>query len=108
MLQNCSRNRKSHLFRIIIDILQQVLEECRRVVGYVEQELGSKAPKTLALGMSSRRNLCVHPRVSEERDPKVVDAKCRNMTSSWVREQAKTDSHVELCDFFEVTVDQSF
>ena len=30
---------------------------------YRQGELGDKAPKALVLGMTSRRNLCIHPRV---------------------------------------------
>jgi DNA excision repair protein ERCC-2 len=43
--------------------MKQVLEEARRVIAYRDSELGVNAPKTLVLGMSSRRNLCIHPRV---------------------------------------------
>mgnify|MGYP005990797409 CR=1 FL=1 len=44
---------------------------------------------------------CVHPTVSEENDRETVDAACRNMTASWVRAKAETDSSVQTCDFFE-------
>jgi len=30
-----------------------------------------------------------------------VDAKCRQLTASWVRERAKSDESVDVCDFFE-------
>ena len=72
------------------------------------------------IGLTSRKNLCLHPVVSRERKGKVVDSKCRNMTASWVRAKAgkgkgatnntdntqenmEIDSNVELCDFYEVT-----
>ncbi|KAJ3218139.1 hypothetical protein HDU67_006543 [Dinochytrium kinnereticum] len=42
-------------------------------------------------------------RVSQEKRGNVVDAKCRSLTASWVREAAKTSDprDIELCEFFE-------
>lgn len=67
------------------------------------------------IGLTSRKNLCLHPVVSKERKGKVVDSKCRNMTASWVRSKAgkgrqgqeegeamDVDTNIELCDFYEV------
>lgn len=67
------------------------------------------------IGLTSRKNLCLHPTVSKEKKGKVVDAKCRDMTASWVRAKAgKTkngqpenensmdiDANIELCNFYE-------
>jgi len=56
----------------------------------------------LAIGLSSRKNMCIHPVVSQERKGKVVDARCRDMTSSWACEKGRQDpGSVELCDFHE-------
>ncbi|PWN51957.1 putative RAD3-DNA helicase/ATPase [Violaceomyces palustris] len=56
----------------------------------------------LALGLSSRKNLCIHPDVSRERKGKVVDARCRDMTSAWACEKGRQDpGSVELCSFHE-------
>jgi DNA excision repair protein ERCC-2 len=54
----------------------------------------------LALGLSSRKNLCVHPQVSASA---AVDTGCRRLTASWVREKAASDreSTTPLCDYFE-------
>jgi DNA excision repair protein ERCC-2 len=81
--------------------LEKVLEEARRVIAYREQDLGVQAPKTLCLGLSSRRNLCIHPRVGEEKDSVTVDSMCRDMTASWVRDAHKVDPSVEVCSYFE-------
>eukprot|EP01117_Protostelium_nocturnum_P000994 TRINITY_DN11314_c0_g1_i1.p1 TRINITY_DN11314_c0_g1~~TRINITY_DN11314_c0_g1_i1.p1 ORF type:complete len:754 (-),score=196.47 TRINITY_DN11314_c0_g1_i1:105-2366(-) len=81
--------------------IEKALEEARRVIAYRNQELGSKAPDTLCIGLSSRRNFCVHPEVGEEKDPKMVDSKCRDLTASWVRDSAKNDPSVKLCNFYE-------
>ena len=75
----------------------------------------------LGLGLTSRKNLCLHPTVSRERKGKVVDSKCRNLTASWVRAKAGVkqkpqqqdddgnndamdidpQQQVELCNFYE-------
>lgn len=58
----------------------------------------------LAAGLSSRKNLCVHPSVGRERKGKVVDARCRDMTSAWACEKGRAEpGSVELCDFHEVS-----
>lgn len=63
---------------------------------------GSQMEDILALGLSSRKNLCIHPDVSRERKGKVVDARCRDMTSSWACEKGRQDpGSVELCNFHE-------
>lgn len=63
---------------------------------------GGRMEDILALGLSSRKNLCIHPDVSRERKGKVVDARCRDMTSSWACEKGRQDpGSVELCDFHE-------
>ena len=51
---------------------------------------GSGAPpQILALGLSSRKNLCVNPDVADEASRESADAKCRRLTASWVRERAR-------------------
>jgi len=42
--------------------MEKVLEELRKLQAYQEKELG-KAAKMLALGLSSRKNLCIHTEV---------------------------------------------
>jgi DNA excision repair protein ERCC-2 len=45
-------------------------------------------PPILALGLSSRKNLCVNPAVADDGSREGADAKCRRLTASWVRERA--------------------
>ena len=42
--------------------------------------------------------------VSKEKKGKAVDAGCRDLTASWVRQRAEQspNDNVELCDYFEV------
>ncbi|KAK9086714.1 hypothetical protein Syun_029108 [Stephania yunnanensis] len=57
----------------------------------------------LALGLSSRKNLCVNPAAtaaSNSRDS--VDAACRRLTASWVRAAAaENPAAVQTCEFYE-------
>ena len=64
--------------------MEKVLAELRNLQKYREQELGVAA-QILALGLSSRKNMCIHPMVSEEGSRESVDAKCRKLTATWVR-----------------------
>jgi hypothetical protein len=61
-----------------------VLAELRNLQKYREKEVGAAA-QILALGLSSRKNMCIHPQVAEEGSRESVDAKCRKLTASWVR-----------------------
>jgi len=58
--------------------------------------------------MSSRKNLCIHPTVSEEKYGQVVDARCRDMTADWRREKRKEGANIEACPFFEVSATMDF
>lgn len=56
----------------------------------------------LAIGLSSRKNMCIHPVVGQQRKGKVVDAMCRDMTSAWACEKGRQEpGSVELCSFHE-------
>ncbi|KAJ8309183.1 hypothetical protein KUTeg_014057 [Tegillarca granosa] len=68
---------------------------------YYKKELGIDAPKILGLALSSRKNLCVHPEVSQERDGNVVDGLCRKLTASYVRANHKRNPEVPVCDLYE-------
>ena len=79
------------------------MDEIKRVINYRIKMIGQDGGKVLALCLSSRRNMCVHPRVTEEGDRETVDSLCRNMTASWVRSKAMSGhaAGVELCSFYE-------
>lgn len=67
--------------------MEKVLEEMRVLQGYVEQEVGRETARILALGLSSRKNMCVNPAVADEGSRENVDGRCRQLTASWVRER---------------------
>ncbi|GLI64983.1 hypothetical protein VaNZ11_008408 [Volvox africanus] len=103
--------------------MEKVLAELAELIEYRAKYLG-RGPgfnEILALGLSSRKNLCIHPRVAEEGSRESVDAGCRRLTASWVRERAadrvsrgttegggeedggseSAVGDIELCDYFE-------
>ncbi|KAI8852107.1 hypothetical protein BC829DRAFT_424885 [Chytridium lagenaria] len=81
--------------------IEKALAELRRLMEYRASHGLNES--FLGLGLSSRRNLCVHPQVSQEKRGTFVDAKCRSLTASWVREAARNapTGDIELCEFFE-------
>lgn len=80
--------------------MEKVLTELRLLQEYREKVVG-KSTQILALGLSSRKNLCIHPRISGEGSRESCDAGCRKLTASWVRSAAESNPNIELCPFFE-------
>ncbi|XP_076318651.1 general transcription and DNA repair factor IIH helicase subunit Xpd isoform X3 [Tachypleus tridentatus] len=80
--------------------IEKALEELKGLIAYYEKETGQKS-SCVALCLSSRKNLCIHPQVSKERDGKVVDGRCYSLTASYKRSKARVDSSVNSCSFFE-------
>jgi len=81
----------------------KTMEEIRRVISFREKEMGKESANILALCLSSRRNMCIHPRVITEGDRETVDSLCRGMTASWVRKKAHAggDNQPDLCEYYE-------
>jgi DNA excision repair protein ERCC-2 len=79
---------------IQVNIDLQIVVYCNKilqlsiVIVIIMKEHIPNVKKFLIMGLSSRRNLCVHPRVKQEKYARVVDSKCRNMTAPWVRDSA--------------------
>ncbi|OXA59642.1 general transcription and DNA repair factor IIH helicase subunit XPD [Folsomia candida] len=80
--------------------IEKVLAELANLVKYYEKETGKK-PKMVGLALSSRKNLCVHPSVSREKEGKVVDGRCQSLTASFVRARHQKDPNVNVCSFYE-------
>ncbi|KAF8709211.1 DNA repair helicase, partial [Rhizoctonia solani] len=67
--------------------IEKALSELKRLMAYrisqaetPEQRIKEEA--FTGLGLTSRKNLCLNPEVSKEKKGKVVDARCRDLTSS--------------------------
>jgi DNA excision repair protein ERCC-2 len=72
--------------------MTKCMDEIKKVIAYREKELGMVGGKVLALCLSSRRNLCIHPDIIAEGDRETVDTLCRNRTASWVRNRILGDA----------------
>jgi len=84
--------------------------------------MGAEDTDFRGLGLTSRRNLCLHPevrlpflrftmesgahdQVSKEKKGKVVDSRCRDLTSAFACEKGRADpGSVPLCSFHEVSL----
>ena len=80
--------------------IEKVIEELKKLIDYYEKETESK-PKIVGLVLSSRKNMCIHPEVSREREGKIVDGRCHSLTASYVRERHNYDEATPICNFYE-------
>jgi len=80
--------------------IEKVLEELLLLFKYIETETNEKF-NMLGLVLTSRKNLCIHPEVSKEREGKVVDGRCHALTAGYIREQSQYNEDVPLCSFYE-------
>ncbi|EJU04718.1 DNA repair helicase [Dacryopinax primogenitus] len=87
--------------------IEKALSELQRLMKYrVSQaetpEERMKEESFIGLGLTSRKNLCLHPDVSKEKKGKVVDARCRDLTNSAACEKGRANpGSVPLCDWHE-------
>ncbi|KAL5529015.1 RAD15 [Sanghuangporus baumii] len=85
--------------------IEKALAELKRLLDYRAQhaeteEEREKERRFTGLGLTSRKNLCLHPEVSKERKGVVVDARCRDLTSSAAMEKARNNpGSVPTCSF---------
>uniref|UniRef100_A0A8C1GMH6 General transcription and DNA repair factor IIH helicase subunit XPD n=1 Tax=Cyprinus carpio TaxID=7962 RepID=A0A8C1GMH6_CYPCA len=84
----------------LIVAYQKVVEELRKLMDYYAKQTGVKND-FLALALSSRKNLCIHPEVSSLRFGKEVDGKCHSLTASYIRAQHHSNPCQPVCQFFE-------
>ncbi|CAB4291710.1 unnamed protein product [Prunus armeniaca] len=80
--------------------MEKTLAELKVLHNYQVKHLGPQA-QILAVGLSSRKNLCVNPTVLAAENRDSVDAACRKLTASWVRALAAENPNVPTCEFFE-------
>ncbi|KAL5285926.1 ERCC2 family protein [Megaselia abdita] len=80
--------------------IEKVIAELKNLMNYYEIHAPTHAPLT-GLVLSSRKNMCVHPDVSKEREGKSVDGKCYGLTASYVRDKHELDAEVPVCQYYE-------
>ncbi|KAH9875512.1 DNA-dependent ATPase of the nucleotide excision repair factor 4 complex [Plenodomus biglobosus] len=76
--------------------IEKALAELKALMKYRTQELGHEE-EFRGLGLTSRKNLCLHPSVKREKSGSVVDARCRSLTAGFVKEKKERGEDVELC-----------
>lgn len=92
--------------------IEKTLIELRLLMQYRAQELGYEE-EFRGLGLTSRKNLCLHPTISKERNGAIVDEKCRRITNGQLKqkidqglidneERAKHPESKDLCSFHEI------
>lgn len=80
--------------------MEKTLAELKLLHNYQIKHLGPQA-RILAIGLSSRKNLCVNPTILAAENRDSVDAGCRKLTASWVRAMAAENPNVPTCQFLE-------
>ncbi|GBP79904.1 General transcription and DNA repair factor IIH helicase subunit XPD [Eumeta japonica] len=100
MIQHPHHVRKLIYCSRTVPEIEKVLEELKNLINYYEKCHGEK-PNITGLVLSSRKNLCIHPEVSREREGKLVDGKCHSLTASYIRERHERDSSISVCQFYE-------
>nr|XP_027200231.1 general transcription and DNA repair factor IIH helicase subunit XPD-like [Dermatophagoides pteronyssinus] len=78
--------------------IEKVVEELRKLHEYYIDV--NNDDSLVGLCLTSRKNLCVHPIASRQKDGKTVDGLCFSMTASHKR-QKNHDNPDALCSFYE-------
>lgn len=81
--------------------IEKALAELKALMKYRTQQLGHEEDFR-GLGLTSRKNLCLHPSVKREKSGSVVDARCRSLTAGFVKEKKERGEDVELCIYHDV------
>ena len=94
--QHSSEKRKLIYCSRTMSEIEKALAELKALMKYRTQELGYEEDFR-GLGLTSRKNLCLHPSVKREKSGSVVDARCRSLTAGFVKEKKERGEDVELC-----------
>ncbi len=83
--------------------IEKALYELKDLMKYREDQLGHKEDFR-GLGLTSRKNLCLHPSVRREKSGAVVDARCRSLTAGFVKEKKSRGEDVPVCIYHDVGI----
>lgn len=76
--------------------IEKALVELRALMKFRAERLGHEE-EFRGLGLTSRKNLCLHPSVKREKSGAIVDARCRSLTAGFVKEKREKGENVETC-----------
>ncbi|KAF1983518.1 putative TFIIH complex helicase Rad3 [Aulographum hederae CBS 113979] len=80
--------------------IEKALAELKALMKYRTDQLGYEE-EFRGLGLTSRKNLCLHPSVKREKSGSVVDSRCRSLTAGFVKEKKERGESVDLCVYHE-------
>lgn len=86
--------------------IEKALAELKALMKYRADQLGQEEDFR-GLGLTSRKNLCLHPSVKREKSGSVVDARCRSLTAGFVKEKKERGEDVPLCIYHDVSAGAS-
>lgn len=81
--------------------IEKALVELESLMKYRAEQLGYEE-EFRGLGLTSRKNLCLHPSVKREKSGAIVDARCRSLTAGFVKEKKDRGENVDLCVYHDV------
>jgi len=81
--------------------IEKALVELKALMKFRAERLG-RQEEFRGLGLTSRKNLCLHPSVKREKSGTVVDARCRSLTAGFVREKKQKGEEVDTCIYHDV------
>ncbi|KAK6064819.1 DNA repair helicase Rad15 [Seiridium cupressi] len=76
--------------------IEKALAELKALMKFRAEELGH-VEDFRGLGLTSRKNLCLHPSVKREKSGAIVDARCRSLTAGFVKEKKEKGENVDIC-----------
>lgn len=100
MLENPHIVRKLIYCSRTVPEIEKVIAELKVLMEYYKKN-AAEQPSLTGLVLSSRKNMCIHPEVSKEREGKAVDGKCYSLTASYIRERHQMDDSVPVCQYYE-------
>ena len=81
--------------------IEKALAELQALMKYRGDQLGGEEDFR-GLGLTSRKNLCLHPSVKREKSGSVVDARCRSLTAGFIKEKRERGEEVDSCVYHDV------
>jgi DNA excision repair protein ERCC-2 len=81
--------------------IEKALVELQSLMKYRTEQLGYEE-EFRGLGLTSRKNLCLHPSVKREKSGSIVDARCRSLTAGFVKEKKDRGENVDVCVYHDV------
>lgn len=83
--------------------IEKALVELKSLMKYRAEQLGYEE-EFRGLGLTSRKNLCLHPSVKREKSGAIVDARCRSLTAGFVKEKKERGENVDVCVYHDVSL----